>query len=416
MEPPSLLSIFLIIFSFLMLGLLSISEASFISVNRYKIRGLIERGDRKAMILKKILEEHDKFFSAVVVSTTLFTILLTSLGTELSISVFGSDGVIIATILLTFLIVIFAELIPKTLAVMYSDRFALSLARPMQVYMKVISPLVWFFSRFVRLFGLKREPLPAYMTVDEIKAMITIGEEAGAIEEEEKELLHRVFEFGDKMVSEVMVPRTEIVSITGDATIAEAMALVKEEGYSRYPVIQETVDDIVGVLYVKDILIKLAEGLIKEESTVREIMREPYFVPENKMVSELLDEMQKKKFQIAIIIDEYGGTDGLITFEDIMEEIVGGLQDEFEEFEAEREVEIIDERTFIVSGQTDVAEVNELVGAELPETDFHTIGGFVFGLFGRLPKVGEQVRFQNLRFLVLEMEGKKIERLKITKL
>ncbi|MDA8168262.1 MAG: hemolysin family protein [Nitrospiraceae bacterium] len=415
MEPPSILLILLILFSILLIAVLSSSEASFISANRYRIRGLIEKGDRRAQTLKKILDEHDKLFSAVILSGTLFTIFATSLGTLVAVRAIGEKGIIIATIVMTFLTVVFGELVPKTLAVTYSEKFALALARPIQIYMKAISPLVWFFSTIIRLFGLKKETLPAYMTVDEIKAMITIGEEAGAIEEEEKELLHRVFEFGDKMVSEVMVPRTEIVSIPGTSAIAEAMALVKEEGYSRYPVIGESVDEILGILYVKDILIGMAGGAVKETTPVTDIMRETYFVPENKMVSELLDEMQKKKFQIAIVIDEYGGTDGLITFEDIMEEIVGGLQDEFEELEAEREVEIIDERTFVVSGQTDMDEVNGLIGMTIA-SEFHTIGGFVFGLFGRLPRVGEQVRYQNLRFLVLEMEGKKISKLKITKL
>ncbi|MDA8175028.1 MAG: hemolysin family protein [Nitrospiraceae bacterium] len=418
MEPPSTLAIFVILFCVFLLALLSSSEASFISANRFRIRGLIEKGDKRARTLKEILDEHDRFFSAVVVSATLFTILATSLGTQIAISLFGPGprGVVIITVVLTFVIVIFSELIPKTLAVTYADAFALNLARPVRAYMKLISPLVSFFSWIIRMFGLKREPLAAYMTVDEIKAMITIGEEAGAIEEEEKELLHRVFEFGDKMVSEVMVPRTEIVSIPGASDISQAMALVKDEGYSRYPVIGESIDEILGILYMKDILIKLAEGAVSESSPVTGIMREAYFVPENKMVSELLDEMQKRKFQIAVVMDEYGGTDGLITFEDIVEEIVGELKDEFEEIEAGREVEKIDERTFIVAGSASVDEVNELVGVELSSKDFHTIAGFVFGLFGRLPKVGEQVRFQDFRFLILEMEDRKIVKVKITKL
>ena len=418
MEPPSTLAIFFILLSVLILALLSSAEASFISANRFRIRGLIEKGDKRARTLKEILDQHDRFFSAVLVSATLFTILATSLGTQIAISLFGPGprGVIIITLVLTFIIVIFSELIPKTLAVTYADAFALNLARPVRAYMKLISPLVSFFSWIIRLFGLKREPMAAYMTVDEIKAMITIGEEAGTIEEEEKELLHRIFEFGDKMVSEVMVPRTEIVSIPATADISQAMALVKEEGYSRYPVIGESIDEVLGILYMKDILIKLAGGAVSEQSPVTEIMREAYFVPENKMVSELLDEMQKKKFQIAIVMDEYGGTDGLITFEDIVEEIVGGLQDEFEELEAGREVEKIDERTFVVAGSASVDEVNELVGVDLSIKDFHTIAGFVFGLFGRLPKVGEQVRFQDLRFLILDMEDRKIVKVKITKL
>lgn len=416
MEPPSILEIILIIFSILALAVLSSIEASFISANRYKIRNLIEKNDKRATILKRILDQPDKLFSAVIVSANMLTIFATALGTLVAVNLLGNKGVIISTIVMTFLTVVFGELTPKTMALAHADEFALSLAKPVQVYMKIIHPLVWFFSHFLKLIGLKQEPLPSYLTVDEIKAAITVGEEAGTLEEEEKELLHRVFEFGDMMVSEVMVPRTEIVSIPSTASVSEAMALVKEEGYSRYPVIEESIDDISGILYVKDILIKMAEGKVKEDTPVTEMMREPYFVPENKMLSELLDEMQKKKFQIAIVIDEYGGTDGLITFEDIMEEIVGGLQDEFEEIEAEREIEIIDERTFIVSGQTDLDEVNELVGAEIKATEFHTIGGFVFGLFGRLPKVGEQIRYHNLRFLILEMEERKISRLKITKL
>ena len=416
MEPPSILDILLIIFSIGALAALSSIEASFISANRYKIRSLVERNDSRAIILKKILDHPDKLFSAVIVSANMLTIFAAALGTLLAVKLLGGKGVIISTVVMTFLTVIFGELTPKTMALAHADDFALALAKPVQIYMKIIHPLVWFFSHFLRIIGIKQEPLPSYLTVDEIKAMITVGEEAGTLEEEEKELLHRVFEFGDMMVSEVMVPRTEIVSIPSTASIQEAMALVKEEGYSRYPVIGESIDDISGILYIKDILIKMAEGKVKEDTAVTEIMREPYFVPENKMLSELLDEMQKRKFQIAIVIDEYGGTDGLITFEDRMEKIVGGLQDEFEEIEAEREVEIIDERTFIVSGQTGMDEVNELVGSEMKSSEFHTIGGFVFGLFGRLPKVGEQIRYQSLRFLILEMEERKVSRLKITKL
>ena len=421
MEPPntaniiSIADIIYIILCLLAIAVLSSVEASFISANRYKIRSLIEKNDKRARILKNILDEPDRLFSAVIVSANLLTIFATSLGTLVAVRIMGAKGVIVATVIMTVLTVVLGELTPKTLAVAHADQFALSLARPVQLYMKVVYPLVWLFSRFLGLMGIRREPLPSYLTVDEIKAAITVGEERGAIEEEEKELLHRVFEFGDMMVSEVMVPRTEIVSIPSTAPMAQAMELVKQEGYSRYPVIGESIDDVSGILYVKDILIKMVEGRIKEDTPVTEIMREPYFVPENKMLSALLDEMQKKKFQIAIVIDEYGGTDGLITFEDIMEEIVGGLQDEFEDIEAEKEVEIIDERTFIVSGQADMDEVNELVGVEI-KSEFHTLGGFVFGLFGRLPKVGEQIRYQDLRFLILEMEERKIARVKITKL
>jgi CBS domain containing-hemolysin-like protein len=249
-----------------------------------------------------------------------------------------------------------------------------------------------------------------------MKAMISIGEEEGALEKEEKEMLHNVFAFGDKKVTEAMVPRTEIVAIEEAAELSDVLSLVKEEGYSRYPVIMENVDNIIGVLYVKDILRKMAEEQVSPETPIKSFIRDAYYIPESKMVTALLDEMQKNKFQIAIVLDEHGGTAGLITLEDIMEEIVGGLQDEFEAIEAEKEVEVVDERTFVVSGTTGMDEINELVGVDLDTKEFHTIGGFAFGLFGRLPKIGEQLRYHGLRLLILEMDGKKIEKLKITKL
>lgn len=417
MEPQSIIYFFIIVFSLGAVALLSLSEASIIAVNKYRIRSLIEKGDKRAIAVKNILDEHGRFFSAVIVSGNIFTILATSLGTVLALEYLGEEtGVVAATVVMTFLTVVFGELTPKTLAVSHSEKVALSLSKPIEFYMRLVKPLVWVFTNITRLFGGTKRPVSHLLTEEEIKAMISIGEKEGTIEEEEKEMLHRIFEFGDKEVSEVMVPRTEIVSIASDAAVSDAMELVSKEGYSRYPVVKENIDNIVGILYMKDILIKMASGEAAMETPISGIMRESYFVPENKMATELLDEMQKKSLHIAIVIDEYGGTDGLITLEDIIEEIVGGLQDEFEAIEAEREIEVIDERTFIVSGQTGLDEINELVGAELSSEDFHTIGGFVFGLFGRLPRVGEQVRYHNLRFLILEMEERKISKVKISRI
>ena len=175
-------------------------------------------------------------------------------------------------------------------------------------------------------------------------------------------------------------------------------------------------DNIIGILFVKDIVRKMAEEEVSSKAPIRDFLRETYYIPESKMVTSLLDEMQKKKFHVAIVIDEHGGTAGLITLEDIMEEIVGGLQDEFETIEAEKEVEIIDERTILVSGSTGIDEMNELIGVEIESEDFNTIGGFIFGLFGHLPKVGDQLRYKDVKFLIMEMEGKKIEKIKITRI
>jgi CBS domain containing-hemolysin-like protein len=401
--------------------LLSGSEAAFISLNRVRLRHLIEKGNHNAKIAQKIRDEHDRFFSAVILSGNLFTVLATSVGTAVSISYLGEDvGIVIATIAMTILTVVFGELAPKTFAVSHAEKIALALARPMETYIKLISPLVFIFNMssnfIIRVLGGEVKPAPQLLTEDEMKAMIRIGEEDGTIEKEEKEMLHNIFEFGDKKVTEAMVPRTEIVAISEDAAVADVLSLVSEEGYSRYPVIKETVDNITGVLYVKDIVRKMAVEEVPPSTRVKNFVRDAYYIPESKMVTGLLDDMQKDKFQIAIVVDEHGGTAGLITLEDIMEEIVGSLQDEFEAIEAEKEVEVVDESTFVVLGTTGIDEINELVGVELDDEEFHTIGGFIFGLFGHLPKVGEQLRYHKLRFLILEMEGKKIEKIKITKI
>lgn len=415
-----IVSLILVLICLLITALLSASEASMIAVNKFRIRSLIEKGVKKAKIVQRIVDHHDHFFGTVILSGNFFTILATSLATAVALHIFGEDGVAVATVLMTILTVVFGELTPKSIAVSYSEKVALTLSGPTEFLMILMRPIVWGFTRFmgliIRLFGLKKKPGIPFVTEEEIKTMISIGKDEGTLEEEEKEMLHKVFEFGDTTVSEAMVPRTEIVPIHEDAMIKDALSLVSREGYSRYPVIKDTVDNITGVLYVKDILIRMAEEKVSPDTPITNLTREAYYIPENKMVTELLDEMQKNKFQIAIVVDEYGGTAGLITLEDLIEEIVGGLQDEFEEREAEKEVEVIDERTFIVLGSTGLDEVNDLVGIELKSGDFHTIGGFLFGLFKRLPKVGEQVRYHDLRFLVLEMEEKKIERIKITKL
>jgi putative hemolysin len=389
-----------------------------------RLRHLIEKGNEHARIAQRIRDQHDRLFSAVILFGNLFVVLATSIGTALAIDLLGKDredlGVIIATVVMTFLTVLFGELTPKTFAVTYSEKISLAMARPMEIFIKIISPFAWVFNKLsnsiIHVMGGEIKPAPQFLTEEEMKAMISIGEEEGALEKEEKEMLHNVFAFGDKKVTEAMVPRTEIVAIEENAVLSNVLSLVTEEGYSRYPVIMENVDNIIGVLYVKDILRKMAKEQVSPETPIRSFIRDAYYIPESKMVTALLDEMQKNKFQIAIVLDEHGGTAGLITLEDIMEEIVGGLQDEFEAIEAEKEVEVVDERTFVVSGTTGMDEINELIGTDLDSKDFHTIGGFLFGLFGRLPKVGEQLRYHGLRFLILEMDGKKIEKLKITKL
>jgi putative hemolysin len=423
MEPPSpnlILDISIIAACLVAVAILSGAESSFISVNKIRIRSLMDSGDKRAKAVQAILDEHDRLFSAVILSGNLFTVMATSLGTALTLRLVGVEyGVIVATLLMTSLTVVFGELAPKTFAVTHSEKLSLFLARPMQLYIKLLSPLIWIFhmssNTILKFFGVKDKPASPFVTEEEIKAMINIGEEEGTIEEDEKRLLHRIFEFGDTEVSEAMIPRTEMVTINIDDPVTDVLQLVSDKGFARYLVVKEDADDVQGILYIKDILSTMAQTSV-EELSAGNLMRDAFYIPENKMVTELLDDMQKKKLHIAIVMDEYGGTAGLVTLEDLMEEIVGGLQDEFEEIEAVKDVQIIDERTFIVQGYAPLDETSEMLGVDIENEDFNTVGGLVFGLFGRMPKIGEQVQTKGLSFLVLEMEERKIGKLKITKL
>lgn len=429
------LEIFLILILILVNGFFAASEIAVVTIRRIRIKQLVEEGKKNADILHKLRETPDKFLATIQIGVTLAGALASAIGGAAAVEVIkpvlktvpvafisaSSEAIAIGIVVvcITYLSLVFGELIPKSIALSNPETIGLFTAPVIDR----VSKMAGFFVRILTTstnilltpFGKKKAVSP-FVTEEEIKAMISIGEEEGTLKEEEKEMLHKVFEFGDKVVTEAMVPRTEIVSISDDSTVGDALKLVLEEGYSRYPVVKENIDSVTGILYVKDIVKQMAQGKIQNYTPITEIVREAYYIPENKMVTELLDEMQKNKFQIAIVMDEYGGTAGLITLEDIIEEIVGGLQDEFEKMGAEKEVEVIDERTFIVSGTTGLDEINELVGAKLASEDFHTIGGFVFGLFRRLPKVGEQVKYHNLRFLILEMEDRKISKVKITRL
>ena len=352
-------------------------------------------------------------------SILLLIVLSAVLGTVVAARVFTrtSLAVAVTTLLMSMLVVFIARLVPKGIACRNPDAFALFTAPFLRGVMKLLSPVSRLLTGTADLLigpGPQGMSCTAVVTEEDIKAMINLGEERGSLKEEEKELLHKVFEFGDTLASQAMRPRTEIVSVPANVTLQEVFALVSEFGYSRYPVIEDTVDTVIGILYIKDILVAMAEGEVQREDGIRQFIRPANFIPENKRVSELLSEMQRERFQLAIVIDEYGGTAGLVTLEDLIEEIVGSIHDELDA--EEKDVQIVDEKNFVVSGQSALDEVNELIDTNLQSTDFNTLGGFVFGLFGRMPKVGEQLRYRKLRLEVLELEGRKISKVKITKL
>ena len=395
------------------------SETAIVFSNKSRIHELSDAGNARAAAVLMLLQERDQLHATLLFAENFFIVLSAVLGAVITMSLFTHVflSAAVAAVVMGVLVVFFAKLLPKGLVARDPDRFALLVAVPMQVMVKLVSPVSRLLSGTADLLagpGPQGMSCTAVVTEEDIKAMINLGEERGSLKEEEKELLHKVFEFGDTLASEAMRPRTEIVSVPSNVTLREVFALVSEFGYSRYPVIEDTVDTVIGILYIKDILVAMATGEVKREDGIQQFIRPANFIPENKRVSELLSEMQRERFQIAIVIDEYGGTAGMVTLEDLIEEIVGSIHDELET--EEKDVQIVDEKNFVVSGQSALDEVNGLLDASLHSNDFNTLGGFVFGLFGRMPRVGEQLKYKNLRLEILELEGRKITKVKITKL
>ena len=395
------------------------AETAVVFSNKAHIRELSESGDTRAGTVMLLMQERDRLHSTLLLAENFFIVLTAVLGMVISANLIAQKplAVAVTVLLVTLAVVSVAKLVPKGIACRNPDRFAIFVSAPLQLVMKVLSPLsrsLAAMADFIAGSGPQGMSCSAVVTEEDIKALINRGEDSGSLKEEEKELLHKVFEFGDTLASEAMRPRTEIVSVPSSVTLQEVLALVSEFGYSRYPVIEDTVDTVIGILYIKDILVDMASGEVKREDGIQRFVRQAYFIPENKRVSELLSEMQRDRFQIAIVIDEYGGTAGLVTLEDLIEEIVGSIHDELDA--GDKDVQIVDEKNFVVSGQSALDEVNEMLDTNLQSADFNTLGGFVFGLFGRMPKVGEQLRYRDLKLEVLELEGRKISKVKISKL
>jgi len=395
------------------------AETAIVFSNKSHIQELSVAGDKRAGTVLLLMGERDRLHSTLLLAENFFIVLTSVLGMVIAARLIPQVplAAVVTVLIVTLVIVCFAKLAPKGIACRNPDRFALRVSALLQFVVKLLSPLSRMLAAMADLVagpGPQGMSCTAVVTEEDIKALINLGEERGSLKEEEKELLHKVFEFGDTLASEAMRPRTEIVSVPSSVTLQEVLALVSEFGYSRYPVIEDTVDTVIGILYIKDILVAMASGEVKREDDIQRFIRPAYFIPENKRVSELLSEMQRNRFQLAIVIDEYGGTAGLVTLEDLIEEIVGSIHDELEA--GNKDVQIVDEKNFVVSGQSALDEVNELLDADLQSTDFNTLGGFVFGLFGRMPKVGEQLKYKNLKLEVLELEGRKITKVKITKL
>ena len=395
----------------------SSSETAFIALQRIRVEHMVNTKVNGADRVSRMLQRPAKLLSTILLGNNFVNTAATALATILAVSVWGQErGLLIATIGVTILLLIFCETTPKTIAAQRAEKLSLIFARPIEVISWLFTPFVvvlsWIASGFSKLAG--GTPVPrSLVSEEEIRTMISVGHKEGTVETEEAEMLHKVFDFGNRPVREVMVPRPEVICIEQGSKIADFLTLYAESPISRFPVYQENMDNVVGILSVKDVLMALAKGTINNQSVVDELVRPAYFTPETKPISELFTEMRDKNYRMTVVVDEYGGTAGIVSLSRLVEEIVGPVGDELAA--AEKEYEAINEYTFQIDGGMRIEEANEEMGLELPEGDYETVAGFALHLLGHIPKQGEQLRYKGLKLVITKMRGVKIEEILLTK-
>jgi gliding motility-associated protein GldE len=398
----------------LLSGFFSGSETALVSLNRIKLKKLAEDGDKRALIIEGLLKHPNRLLATILVGNNLVNISAAAIATSLAIDFFGSKGVGIATGVMTLLILLFGEVTPKGFAIRNAENISLSIAHPMEFLVKALYPVVRILTAMtkpvIRRFGGEFRFSP-YVTEDEIKMLVDVGEKEGVIEKDEKELIHGVFEFSDTNAVEVMVPRIDMKCLNINESIDDAVKFIRKTGHSRIPVYEKNIDNIVGILYSKDIF-----GRSKGERagiSLRSLLRPAYFIPETKKLDDVLREMQARRTQMAIVVDEYGGTEGLVTMEDVLEELVGEILDEYDTEESM--VRIIDDYTAMVDAKTSIDDLNEAMDIHLPEEEFETVGGLIFNTLGKIPKAGDKVMINSTTMIVEKMRGRRISKVKVLK-
>jgi len=407
----------LFVICLLLSAFFSASETSFIALQRIRIEHLLENNVKGAKRVARMIKQPEKLLSTILLGNNFVNVAAAALATVVAVELWGQQrGVLIATIAVTILLLIFSETTPKTIATQHAERLSLIFARPIEWLSWLLTPFVfalsWIASGFTKLIGGK--PVSRSLaSPEEIRTMISVGHKEGTVEEAEAEMLHKVFEFGDRPVREVMVPRPEVISIEQGSKIADFLALYAESPLSRFPVYLENMDNVVGILSVKDVLMAQAKGNITDESTIDDLVRPAYFAPETKRINELFTEMRDENYRMCVVVDEFGGTAGIVSLTRLVEEIVGPVGDELAK--VEKEYEVINEYTFQIDGSMRIEEVNEEMELELPEGDYETVAGFVLHLLGHIPKPNEQLRYKGLKLVITEMRGLKIEKILLTK-
>ena len=418
------IQIFILIILILLNAFFAATEIAFISLNDAKIEKKAKEGDKKAKQINKMLKEPSKFLATIQIGITLAGFLSSAFASDafadklapileniipIGISVWKGISIVIITIILSYFTLVFGELVPKRIAMKNHEKVAnltIGVVKFISIITAPFVKLLTVSTNFIsKIFGVN-ENEEETVTEEEIRMMVDVGEEKGTIEEEEKELINNVFEFNDITVSEIMTHRTDMYAININDNIMEMLNELDEYKYSRIPIYEETIDDIKGILYIKDLFKYISIG--QKNINIRDVMREAYFVSQHKMINDLFKEMQRNKKQMAIVLDEYGGTAGIVTMEDIIEELVGNIFDEYDE--VENEYEKIDENTYRISGSISIYDLKKILHVEIPEGDYDTLSGYLVELLDRIPNDNEKpvIETEQVTYKIEEYEDKRI--------
>lgn len=415
MSSGDIFQIVVLIILLLLSAFFSSAETSLTTVNRIRMRTLAEDGNAKAARVLRITDDSGKMLSAILIGNNIVNLSASSIATSLAIRLWGSMGAGIATGVLTLLILLFGEISPKTLATIHSERIALSYSGVIEMFMKIMTPVIYIINKLSTglLMLLRVDPNAGtqQMTEEELRTIVDVSKESGVIESEEHTMINNVFDFGDAQAKEVMVPRIDMTFANIESTYDELIEIFQEDKFTRLPIYEETTDNVVGILNMKDLL------LYKDKAhfSIRDIMREPYFTYEHKNTAELFFEMRQSSISLAIVLDEYGATAGLITLEDLLEEIVGEIRDEYDTDEEDPIIQL-NEREYIVLGSTNLDDLCEALDLKFTSEDYDTIGGYLIGLLDHLPEENEIIiTDDDILLRVEQMDKNRIEKIYIKK-
>lgn len=391
MDPSDAIQLIVLLLLLALSAFFSSAETAMTTVNKIRIQTLAEEGNKRAVTLLKAVNDSGKMLSAVLIGNNIVNLSASALATSVTIKLFGNAAVGIATGILTLLILILGEITPKTVATIYSEQLALTYSKLVYGLMVLLTPVIYLVNKLslglLILFRVDPNGKNSTMTESELRTIVNVSHEEGVIESEERQMIYNVFDFGDSQAKDVMVPRIDVTFVDVESTYEELIELFKEDKFTRLPVYEETTDNIIGIINMKDLLLLDS----KENFSIRSILREAYFTYEYKNTSELLMEMRENSINFAIVLDEYGATAGLVTLEDLLEEIVGDIRDEYDDQEEEEITEIIPQREYLSLGSTKLDDLNEELHLNLESEDYDSIGGYIIEQLDRFPVTGEEI-------------------------